>query len=347
MGRTSPRASGAVAHDLRSEPPAGARGRPERRARGRSSCRYFYLSLHPHVLVVDGCEACVEEVAAFIDGILSSTESTVLATSGEPIGLAGESIIRIDGLSVDRAVDLFRQRADLDVDSAEPALSKVRALCEALDGIPLAVELLAARSRSIPLDRLADRIGSQISLLRRRRSLDDRHGSLSAALDWSYDLLSSDEKAVLRAVSVYRTPFTGATRSVVLEIRWANSIGCNHDVLTLAREWFDAPVGDPIANDESEVVDRDLTIYGSVTEPPCIFAILFPVASALECLGRVRESAAIAGSVPALMATSRFAFWDQFREFERWESLRSRLGHVADEPLTLPGVYEAVREMVG
>lgn len=167
-----------------------------------------YLQTHPKLLVLDGCEAQLRDVAVLVDRVLSSTESTVLVTSREPLGLNGESTIRIDGLPIGDAVTVFCDRAQLTEPVHGTTLETVRSVCSELDGLPLAIELLAARARSVPLDRLASRLGAQIPLLSRARSFDERHGSLLAALDWSYNLLSEAEQRMLRAVSVFVAPFT-------------------------------------------------------------------------------------------------------------------------------------------
>jgi predicted ATPase/DNA-binding SARP family transcriptional activator len=176
-----------------------------------------YLATRPHVIVLDGCEAHITEVAQVADRLLSVTDCTLLATSREPLGLNGESTIRIDPLPIDTAIELFRDRAQLPHDVDKGTLEIVRSVCLAVDGMPLAVELAAARSRTVPLDRLAERLGDQIPLLRRARSFDERHGSLLAALDWSYDLLEDSEQAVLLALSMFLTPFTLADATAMID----------------------------------------------------------------------------------------------------------------------------------
>jgi len=167
-----------------------------------------YVATRPHVLVLDGCETHITEVAQLADRLLSLTECTLLATSREPLGLNGESTIRIDALPIDAAVEVFKDRAELPCELDDETLETVRLVCLALDGMPLAVELAAARAKTVPLDRLGARMSDQIPLLTRSRSFDERHGSLLAALDWSYNLLEATEQSVLLAVSVFLTPFT-------------------------------------------------------------------------------------------------------------------------------------------
>jgi predicted ATPase/DNA-binding SARP family transcriptional activator len=167
-----------------------------------------YVATRPHILVLDGCEAHIAEVAHLADQLLSMTGCRLLVTSREPLGLNGESTVRTDALGIDAAMEVFKDRAELPADLDDETLETVRIVCAALDGMPLAVELAAARARTVPLDRLAARMTDQIPLLTRARSFDERHGSLLAALDWSYNLLKTTEQSVLLAVSVFLTPFT-------------------------------------------------------------------------------------------------------------------------------------------
>lgn len=176
-----------------------------------------YLATRPHVVVLDGCEAHITEVAQVADRLLSIADCTLLSTSREPLGLNGESTVRIDPLPIETAIELFRDRAQLPHDVDEGTLEIVRSVCLAVDGMPLAVELAAARARTVPLERLAERLGDQIPLLRRARSFDERHGSILAALDWSYDLLEDNEQSVLLALSMFLTPFTLADATAMID----------------------------------------------------------------------------------------------------------------------------------
>ncbi|MEA3510438.1 MAG: BTAD domain-containing putative transcriptional regulator [Actinomycetota bacterium] len=167
-----------------------------------------YVATRPHVLVLDGCEVHISEVAQLADRLLSLTDCTLLVTSREPLGLNGESTIRIDALGIDAATEVFKDRAELPADLDDETQETVRLVCAALDGMPLAIELAGARAKTVPLDRLAVRMNDQIPLLTRTRSFDEKHGSLLAALDWSYNLLDQTEQSALLAVSVFLTPFT-------------------------------------------------------------------------------------------------------------------------------------------
>ncbi|MEN8042182.1 MAG: BTAD domain-containing putative transcriptional regulator, partial [Actinomycetota bacterium] len=176
-----------------------------------------YVATRPHLLILDGCEAHITEVARLADRLLSVTESTVLATSREPLGLSGESTIRIDALPLAAAEEIFKDRAELPKVLDDEVLEAIRTVCVALDGMPLAIELAAARAKTVPLDRLAVRMSDQIPLLTRSRRFDERHGSLLAALDWSYDLLDNSEQSVLLALSMFLTPFSMEDAEAMLD----------------------------------------------------------------------------------------------------------------------------------
>ncbi|MGA9598455.1 MAG: BTAD domain-containing putative transcriptional regulator, partial [Acidimicrobiia bacterium] len=162
-----------------------------------------FLIAHTHLLILDGCEAHLEFAARLADRLLSSSPQTrILATSREPLGLAGEAIIRVGGLDLATAAELFADRADL-ANLDDEASGKVEELCAALDGMPLAIELAASRARSIPLDRLVQRLDDLVPLLRKSRISGERHDSIATALGWSYDLLEDAEQRALRWLSVF------------------------------------------------------------------------------------------------------------------------------------------------
>jgi len=184
-----------------------------------------FVASRPHLVVLDGCEVHINESTGFVDRLLTSTDQIrVLATSREPLGLAGESTIRVDSLDPEDAVALFTERADLRAGFDHETADRVASVCAAVDGVPLAIELAAARVRSIPLDRLVVRLDDQIPLLKRQRSFDKRHGSLAAALDWSYDLLGPDDQEAFRRLSVFRAGFDHRDANALIERGLAEDI---------------------------------------------------------------------------------------------------------------------------
>ncbi|MFI0454422.1 AfsR/SARP family transcriptional regulator [Actinomadura sp. 6N118] len=172
------------------------------------------------ILVLDNCEHLIDAVAALVDRTLSDAPGVrVLATSREPLGITGEALCPVPSLPLPPAgsdadeamryasVRLFADRAS----AARPGFAvddasapQVVAICRELDGIPLAIELAAARLRSLTPTQIADRLGDRFRLLTGgSRTALPRHRTLRAVVDWSWDLLDDDERTVLRRLSVF------------------------------------------------------------------------------------------------------------------------------------------------
>ncbi len=161
------------------------------------------------LLVFDNCEHIVDDVAAVIELLTSKCPRVhVLATSREPLAVAGEMAWRVPSLSVADSVTLFIARAELN--SAEFAPTPrdrevIERVCVRLDGIPLAIELVAARANTIPVDQIEEHLLGRLRLLTTgRRGGVARQQTLKATLEWSHRLLSSDERVVLRRLAVFR-----------------------------------------------------------------------------------------------------------------------------------------------
>ncbi|MFC5814740.1 BTAD domain-containing putative transcriptional regulator [Nonomuraea harbinensis] len=172
------------------------------------------------LLILDNCEHVIEEAAAFADRLLGECRSLrILATSREPLGITGEVLWQVEPLALPAeradpaeigsspAVRLLRDRArlvrqDLGADAA--ALPAMARICRALDGMPLAIELAAARLRTMSVDQLARGLDDRFRLLTSgSRTALPRHKTLRAVVDWSWDLLSEAERRVLRRLSVF------------------------------------------------------------------------------------------------------------------------------------------------
>ncbi|KAF0848726.1 BTAD domain-containing putative transcriptional regulator [Nocardia caishijiensis] len=172
------------------------------------------------LLILDNCEHVIEAAATFAHRILGEcTGLRVLATSREPLGITGEALWQVAPLTVPRenadpraiaaspAVVLLRDRASAvrnDLGSDAAALATMARVCRALDGIPLAIELAAARLRTMSLEQLAHRLDDRFRLLTGgSRTAIAQHRTLRAVVDWSWELLSDAEKTVLRRLSVF------------------------------------------------------------------------------------------------------------------------------------------------
>ncbi|MEZ5408234.1 MAG: LuxR C-terminal-related transcriptional regulator [Acidimicrobiales bacterium] len=169
---------------------------------------------HRHCLViVDNCEHVLVGVRGAIDDLLADCPTVrILATSRTRLLLAGETVFPLPGLSIEAgdAEALFAAR--LAASGATEPLSEadgetVRTICRRLDGMALAIELAAARVPSFGLDGLRLALDQSHDLLAYGHRTGDRHGSLRAAIDWSYRLLTAEEQDVLRLVTVFAAPF--------------------------------------------------------------------------------------------------------------------------------------------
>ncbi|MBB5787537.1 LuxR C-terminal-related transcriptional regulator [Jiangella mangrovi] len=171
------------------------------------------------LLVLDNCEHVVDGVADLVEPLLAASPGlTVLATSRSRLLLPFEWVVPIGGLG-DDAVALFEQRsraAGAVMPDGADVEGRVAAICAALDGSPLAIELAAARLPSVGLDGLESGLGDRLRLLDGARRGGGRHGSLRSALDWSHDLLDEPGRAVLRRVSVFAAPFSVAAADAVV-----------------------------------------------------------------------------------------------------------------------------------
>ena len=131
----------------------------------------------------------------------------LVATSREPLGVPGEILIPIAGLEPSVAAELFIDRAravqpGFEADGA--AESVIDGICRRLDGLPLAIELAAARLRALSLSTLAERLDDRFALLTRgARTALPRQQTLRAVVDWSYDLLFEDERRLFARLSVF------------------------------------------------------------------------------------------------------------------------------------------------
>jgi predicted ATPase len=160
------------------------------------------------LLVLDNCEHVVGQ-AAELAGLLldAAPRLTVLATSQLPLGLDGESVYPLEPLPVAESVELFASRAAgirrqfvLDDDTAVV----VGQLCQALDGLPLAIELAAARVKSLSVREIARRLDDRFALLRDPASRGpERRRVLAAAIAWSYELLFPDDQSGLQALACF------------------------------------------------------------------------------------------------------------------------------------------------
>ncbi|WP_160142907.1 ATP-binding protein, partial [Cellulomonas algicola] len=162
----------------------------------------------PTLLVLDNCEHVVAGAAQCADALLAAVPGLrVLTTSRTPLLVAGERVHPLAPLPVDgghgAAVELFRERARAARPGVALPLEVVARIATRLDGLPLAIELAAARVRTMTVEEVERRLDARFALLRSGdRLAPDRHRTLEAVIDWSWHLLGDDEQRVLRRLSV-------------------------------------------------------------------------------------------------------------------------------------------------
>jgi predicted ATPase/DNA-binding CsgD family transcriptional regulator len=179
------------------------------------------------LLLLDNCEHLVDACATLVERVLKSVpDIKVLATSREPLEVPGEVAVPVPPLSLpplppavpwramtdSEAIRLFADRAA----AARPGFAvegsnaeAVARICHHLDGLPLAIELAAARSRRMSPDEILERLGDRFSLLGRGpRTAEPRHQTLRATIDWSHDLLTPPERILFRRLSVFAGGWT-------------------------------------------------------------------------------------------------------------------------------------------
>lgn len=172
------------------------------------------------LVILDNCEHIIDAVAVFAHRVLGECRRLrILATSREPLGITGEALWQVEPLTLPAehadpgeieaspAVRLLRDRAGAvrkDLASDARALAIMGRVCRALDGIPLAIELAAARLRTMSLEQLADRLDDRFRLLTGgSRTAIPQHRTLRAVVDWSWELLTDAERTVLRRLAVF------------------------------------------------------------------------------------------------------------------------------------------------
>ena len=185
-----------------------------------------YLLPRRLVLIMDNCEHLIEEAARVVDAIVRHAPNVrILATTREPLRIAAEHVYRVPSLAIPTsktlsaeeaqrygAIALFAERAEAAQtafrfsDDIAPVVGEI---CTRLDGIPLAIELAAARTRVLSVADIAERLDQRFSVLTScRRTMIPRQQTLRALIDWSYDLLSESERKLFRSLGVFSAGFS-------------------------------------------------------------------------------------------------------------------------------------------
>ncbi len=196
-------------------------GLADRSGQWPTSLLVTHLASREALLILDNCEHLLDAIAVLADVVLKeATGVRLLATSRQPLGISGERVLQVPPLTLpgegsgsaeSEAVALFLARAaDAGIQLEETAATRqlVSDLCRHLDGMPLALELAAVRLRTIGLKDLIERLSGRFALLTvGSRAALPRQQTLMATIDWSHDLLSGQEAAVLRRLAVFPSDF--------------------------------------------------------------------------------------------------------------------------------------------
>jgi predicted ATPase/DNA-binding CsgD family transcriptional regulator len=201
---------------------AAALGLSEQQGRSAEDTVLSWLGGREALIVLDNCEHLVDGVVVIVERLLAACPRvTVLATSRARLLVPYEHVFLVPSMTVAAdggdAVELFLDRAAA---TGGPTRTvnrhRVAEICRGLDGVALAIELAAARLPALGLDGLESGLDDRLRLLAGGRRLDDRHRSLRSALNWSYALLTEAERAVLRRVYAFVTPFTAEAAAALL-----------------------------------------------------------------------------------------------------------------------------------
>jgi predicted ATPase/tetratricopeptide (TPR) repeat protein len=168
------------------------------------------VGVAPALLILDNCEHLVDAVAGLVQVLITRTPALrVLTTTRAPLGIAAERVYQLPQLGVDDAVELFTERATAARPGVRLEHSEVRSLVARLDGLPLAVELAAAKVRVMSVAEIERRLENRFALLRGgSREAPQRHQTLLAVIDWSWNLLDEDQRTALRRLSIFRDGFS-------------------------------------------------------------------------------------------------------------------------------------------
>ena len=178
------------------------------------------LQARPALLVLDNCEHVIDGAADLASAVVEGCPAVrILATSREGFGLPDELLVGVAPLDPSAGVELFNERASAARATFDPVASRsdVEEICRRLDGLPLAIELAAARTPGLAPAELVARLDDRLRLLNGgRRGSVERHRTLRATIQWSYDLLSQPQQAVFQRLSIFAGPFDLAAAEAVV-----------------------------------------------------------------------------------------------------------------------------------
>jgi predicted ATPase/class 3 adenylate cyclase/DNA-binding CsgD family transcriptional regulator len=188
---------------------ARAVGLPDEPGHSTAETLLRFISDHHMLMVLDNCEHLIDATASLVVELLGACpQLTALTTSREPLGVAGEMTYPVPSLSLaDEAIELFTDRARQvrrDFGATVDNIAAITEICRRLDGMPLAIELAAARARALSLEEIVDSLHQRFRLLTGgARTAVRRQQMLRASVDWSHALLTEPEQVLFRRLAVF------------------------------------------------------------------------------------------------------------------------------------------------
>lgn len=187
------------------------------------------------LVVLDNLEHLVDEAAQLVPAMLALNEVRVVGTSREPLRLGGEQVVRVGPLSPDEALELFNMRARSvipEFDAGDQSRDAIREIIARVDCLPLGIELAASRVNVLSPKGLAERLTSRMSALKSKdRDRPERHRTVAATAQWSWELLSDTERAVLRELSVFRGEFSLNAAEAVVDVEGVDVVDIVDDLV--------------------------------------------------------------------------------------------------------------------
>src|ERR1700722_12460233 len=257
---------------------AASLGLPAQDARPQLAAVLDYLRARALLLILDTCEHLVDACAELAAEVLRAAPAvTLLATSSQPLDVRGASTFQLrplpvpgvgDEASDSDAVALFAQRAAAVVDGftiTRENRADVVAVCRALDGIPLAIELATVRLRALPLDQMGSRLDDRFHVLTGgKRAGLPRHQTLRAAIEWSHDLCTPTEQVVWARLSVFAGAFDLAAAAAVCADDELSGARVVESLISLAEK--SVLVTEPSGGPEAEGAERTYRMLDTLRE---------------------------------------------------------------------------------
>ena len=215
------------------------------------------------LVILDNFEQVASQARATLgEWLVAAPRAKFIATSREVLGLSGEQVLRVEPLDATEGVELFNHRAQAAGRTEEPAgddAAVTAELVRILDGLPLAIELAAARATIMTPATLLKRMHERFELLASRQGRDARQATLRATLDWSWDLLSRVEQRVLAQIAVFEGGFTLQAADAVIR----TPVGEGFPIIDLLQSLLDKSL---LKRSSSERLDMLVTVQQYAAE---------------------------------------------------------------------------------